>query len=101
MHELYQTIAAGDLKAHTAAAFEMAEKGPVVIMSRATPKAVMVTPDEWDSTARLIQDLRDQLNRERRLRISNQRYAARLADPSRGVSQDEFDSMLNELGLAE
>lgn len=101
MHELYQTIAAGDLKAHTAAVFKMAESGPVVIMSRATPKAVMVAPNEWNSTARLIQDLREQLGRERRLRIANQRYAARLADPSRGVSQEEFEKMLADMGLPE
>ena len=31
MHELYQTIAAGDLKANTNEAFAMAEKGPVII----------------------------------------------------------------------
>jgi PHD/YefM family antitoxin component YafN of YafNO toxin-antitoxin module len=48
MHELYQTIAAGELKANTNAAFLMAENGPVIILSRATPKAVLVAPDEWN-----------------------------------------------------
>ena len=101
MHELYQTIPAGDLKAHTAAAFEMMENGPVVVMSRATPKAVMVAPNEWDATARLIKDLREQLGRERRLRISNQRYAGMLADPSFVVSQEEFDKTLADMELSE
>lgn len=55
MHELYQTIAAGDLKAHSAAAFEMTKNGPVVVMSRATPKAVMVSPEEWN---RIAEELR-------------------------------------------
>lgn len=101
MYELYQTIPAGDLKAHAATVFEMAEKGPVVIMSRATPKAVMVTPNEWNATARLIQDLQGQLDRERRLRIANQRYLERMDDPSRGVSQEEFDKILADMGLSE
>jgi len=101
MKELYQTVAAGDLKSRTATVFEMAENGPVVVMSRATPKAVMVTPDEWNATARLIQDLQGQLDRERRLRVANQRYAEQTIDASRGVSQDEFDEMLANMGLSE
>ena len=101
MHELYQTVAAGDLKAHTAAVFDMAEKGPVVVMSRATPKAVMVAASEWNATARLIQDLREQLAREKRLRIANERYLKMMADPSRIVSQDELDQMLVDAGLPE
>ena len=29
----------------------MAEKGPVIVLSRATPKAVLVAPDEWNRIA--------------------------------------------------
>ena len=101
MNELYQTVAAGDLKSHTAAVFDMAEKGPVVVMSRSTPKAVMVAANEWNATARLIKDLQEQLKRERRLRVADQRYIERLADPSRGISQDVFDQMLADMGLEE
>ncbi|MEM7129353.1 MAG: hypothetical protein AAF702_23680 [Chloroflexota bacterium] len=101
MHELYQTLATGDLKSNPAAAFAKTMDGPVVVMSRSTPKVVMVAPNEWNSTARLIHELREQLNRERRLRIANQRYAARLADPSRGVSQEDLDAMVAEMGLPE
>ena len=54
MHELYQTIAAGDLKANTNEAFALAEKGPVIVLSRATPKAVLVAPDEWNRIARRL-----------------------------------------------
>jgi prevent-host-death family protein len=57
MHKLYQTIAAGDLKANTNQAFAMAEKGPVVILSRATPKAVLVSPDEWNKIAQRLKTL--------------------------------------------
>lgn len=54
MHELYQTIAAGDLKSNTNGAFEMAEKGPVVVLSKATPKAVLVAPAEWNRIAKRL-----------------------------------------------
>jgi len=57
MHELYQTMAAGELKANTNAAFTMAEKGPVIILSRATPKAVLVAPDEWNRIAERLKTL--------------------------------------------
>ena len=51
MHEIYQTYGAGDLKTHTAKAFEMAKKGPVVILSRTQPKGVLVHPDQWNAMA--------------------------------------------------
>ena len=57
MHELYQTIAAGELKANTNEAFAMAEKGPVIILSRATPRAVLVSPDEWNRIAKRLRML--------------------------------------------
>lgn len=60
MHELYQTMAAGELKSNTNAAFEMAQKGPVVILSRATPKAVLISPDEWNRIAKRLQLLEAQ-----------------------------------------
>jgi prevent-host-death family protein len=57
MHELYQTIAAGDLKANTNNAFAMAARGPVVVLSRATPKAVLVAPEEWNRIAERLKML--------------------------------------------
>lgn len=61
MHELHQTLAAGELKSNTNEAFEMVKKGPVVILSRATPKAVLVAPDEWNRIAKRLQLLEAQL----------------------------------------
>ena len=58
MHELYQTFGSGDLKANANIAFEMAEKGPVMILSRTQPKAVMVNPTQWNATARELSKLR-------------------------------------------
>lgn len=54
MHALYQTYASGDLRTNPSAAFAMSDKAPVVIMSRATPHAVMVSPEMWDATARRL-----------------------------------------------
>jgi prevent-host-death family protein len=54
MNELYQTIAAGDLKANTNEAFAMLEDGPVVVLSKATPKAVIVSVKEWNRIAKRL-----------------------------------------------
>ncbi|MEM7536406.1 MAG: hypothetical protein AAF639_29755 [Chloroflexota bacterium] len=32
----------------------MADIAPVVIMNRATPRAIMVSPEQWNSTARRL-----------------------------------------------
>ena len=54
MNELYQTIAAGDLKANTNEALAMLEDGPVVVLSKATPKAVIVSVKEWNRIAKRL-----------------------------------------------
>ena len=70
MHELYQTIAAGDLKSNTNDAFQMAEHGPVIVLSKATPKAVLVSPDEWNRIARRLKML-DALLEAQRIEARN------------------------------
>ena len=65
MHELYQTIAAGELKSNTNGAFQMAEEGPVVVLSKATPKAVLVSPDEWNRVAKRLKMLEALLEAQR------------------------------------
>ncbi len=65
MHELYQTIAAGDLKSNTNGAFEMAEKGPVIVLSKATPKAVLVAPEEWNRIAKRLKMMEALLEAQR------------------------------------
>ncbi|MBE2237399.1 MAG: type II toxin-antitoxin system Phd/YefM family antitoxin [Caldilineaceae bacterium] len=71
MHKLYQTIAAGDLKANTNAAFAMAEEGPVVVLSKATPKAVLVSPDEWNRIAQRLSVL-EALVEAQRIEVLNE-----------------------------
>ena len=65
MHELHQTIAAGELKINASRAFALAEKGPVVILSRATPRAVLVAPDEWNHIAKRLEMLESLLEAQR------------------------------------
>ena len=74
-------------------------EGPVVLAQHSKPAAVLVSPAEWNETAQLIEELQAQLNRERRLRLSNQRHAAMLADPAQVVMQGDFDCQLTEAGL--
>ena len=70
MHELYQTVATGDLKSNTNGVFQMAEKGPVIILSKATPKAVLITPDEWNRIAKRLKML-DALLEAQRIEARN------------------------------
>lgn len=57
MHEIYQTVATGEVKDNPAAAFELTAKGPVVVMSHSTPKVVMVAPDQWNQIAAKLRRL--------------------------------------------
>ena len=57
MHKLYQTVATGEVKDNPAAAFELTANGPVIVMSRATPKVVMVAPEQWNQIAAKLRRL--------------------------------------------
>lgn len=91
MNELYQTMAAGDLKSNTNEAFQLAEKGPVVILSKATPKAVLVAPDEWNRIARRLKML-DAL-------LEAQRIEARNDANSSWISSEEMRSRMAKRGV--
>ena len=58
MHQLYQTFGAGDLKSNANTAFQMAESGPVVVLRKTQPAAVMINPDKWNDIAQELNDLR-------------------------------------------
>ena len=91
MHELYQTIAAGDLKSNTNEAFEMAENGPVVVLSKATPKAVLVAPEEWNRIAKRLKML-DAL-------LEAQRIEQRNNENNSWVSSAEMRTKLAKRGV--
>jgi len=99
MNRLPQMASVTDLRNDYNALLRRLSEGPIVLSQRSKPAAVLVSPTEWDQTAQLIKELQAQLSRERRLRLSNQRYTARMADPTRGVSQATFDQQLAEAGL--
>ena len=57
MQAVHQTIAADDLGAKTTQAFAMLTEGPVVVLGRAEPQAVLVSVDEWNRIARRLKML--------------------------------------------
>ncbi len=61
MHEVYQTYPSGDLRSNPGVAFDMADKAPVIIMARATPRVIMVNPEQWNATVRRLSYLEDLL----------------------------------------
>jgi len=91
MHEIYQTMAAGELKANTNEAFTLAQKGPVIILSRATPRAVLVSPEEWNRIARRLKIL-EALQEAQRIETQNGAAAS-------WVSSAEVKQRLAERGV--
>ena len=57
MQELPQTASASDFKVNPNAIFEKATNGPVLIMSRAAQKAVVLSPDYWNELAKELKRL--------------------------------------------
>ena len=58
MQELPQTASTSDFKVNPNAIFEKAEDGPVMVLSRATQKAVVVSPKYWNELAKELKRLR-------------------------------------------
>ncbi|MBV7332371.1 type II toxin-antitoxin system Phd/YefM family antitoxin [Chloroflexi bacterium TSY] len=54
MQTLMQTASSGDVKQNPNSIFDMAQNGPVRILSRSTTKAVVVSPFMWDAIARRL-----------------------------------------------
>jgi PHD/YefM family antitoxin component YafN of YafNO toxin-antitoxin module len=80
--------------------FRKLTQGPIFLAQRSKTAAVLVSPELWDQTAKLINELQSQLTLERQLRLSNQRYKEMMADPTRRVGEDEYNRLLAEAGLA-
>ena len=59
MNQLYPTITTAQLRDNPSAVYKLSEKEPVVILSRSTPKLVCVSPQAWNTTAKLIEDQED------------------------------------------
>ena len=51
MQKVMQTASSGNVKTNPHATFEMANKGPVLVLSKSVPKVVMVSVKEWNHLA--------------------------------------------------
>jgi|GEM_PF-2976151 len=51
MQKQYETISSRELRSNPAAAMQKADAEPVVILSGSTPRAVMVSFEQWNTTA--------------------------------------------------
>ncbi|MCB0129071.1 MAG: type II toxin-antitoxin system Phd/YefM family antitoxin [Caldilineaceae bacterium] len=66
MQKLQQTAPISDMRKDQESVLSMMEQGPVVLMARSRPKAVIVDPDEWNAIAQRLQML-ETINEARRL----------------------------------
>jgi prevent-host-death family protein len=91
MQAVHQTIAAGDLKANPNEAFAMLAEGPVVVLSRAMPKAVLVSVDEWNRIANRLKLLE--------ALVEAQRIEARNEANQTWVSSSDLKQRLAQRGV--
>jgi len=54
-----QTASMNDMKNQTAKVTKMFASGPVVLMNRATPQAVMVSPKQWNELLDKVEEMQD------------------------------------------
>ena len=54
-----QTASMNEIKNRTAAVTARIAKGPVVLMNRATPQAVLVSPQQWNAILDRMEEMQD------------------------------------------
>ena len=59
MNLVMKTAPISDMKRDQAQVMNLLPDGPVVLMQRSQPAAVMVKPEQWNAIAEEIEDLRD------------------------------------------
>jgi prevent-host-death family protein len=72
--------------------------GRVVIKRHDKPRAVLIGHAQWEEIEQQLAELA-QLRRRYRLERAKQALAARIKDPSQGVTQEEYERLLAEAGL--
>jgi prevent-host-death family protein len=82
-----QTASVRELRSSTNTVIERTSKGPVFLVNRATPTAVIVSPDQWDATLQ-------ELARLRRIVLAEQRLPEMKA--GHYVTHDELMAAINE-----
>lgn len=80
-----------DLRAKHKEMFDSLSDGPIVLAQRSKPAAVLVSVDEWDSTAEELKRLR---------RIIKADAALRRMEAGDFVTEEEFEAGLKDLDLA-
>ncbi|MBV7331312.1 type II toxin-antitoxin system Phd/YefM family antitoxin [Chloroflexi bacterium TSY] len=51
MQKVMQTTSSGNVKTNPYATFKMANKGPVLVLSKSVPQVVMISVNEWNRLA--------------------------------------------------
>ena len=90
MNTLPQTDAISNFKNKHDAVLSKLRAGPVLLLQRSKPAAVLVSPEEWDRTAR-------EMKRLKRIVAADEALAQMRAGDY--VSQEEYEAGLKEQGL--
>lgn len=62
MNSVFDTVSTGDLKVNPAAIVrKVEESGPVTLMNRTTPVAIIVSVEEWNQIAKRMKSMEEQL----------------------------------------
>ncbi len=94
MHTIQQIVPISEMKIHHNKVMGMLNQGIVILAQRSKPAAVLVSVDQWDTTIKTINELQTQLARERRLRLSNQRYSEHMENPTQSIPLATLDQRL-------
>ena len=100
MQKSPQVEPVSNLQKNVNAVMRKLKNGPIFLSQRGKVAAAILAIEEWDATAKLIEELQAQVGVKRRLRLSNQHNAEAQADPSQWVSPEEYQAELTKAGLA-
>ena len=89
---LPQTEVISNLKNRYAQVLVKLAQGPVVLMQRSKPTAVLVSVTEWDRASKRLAELEER-------EMIRQRLQRAHANPTADVSLEEFTSQLLELDI--
>jgi PHD/YefM family antitoxin component YafN of YafNO toxin-antitoxin module len=85
-----QTVSMNDIKNHTAAVTKKFTAGPVVLMNRATPQAVLVSPQQWNALLDSLEEMQDAI-------VTLQAELAVANGESQVESVEDVDAFLSEV----
>lgn len=89
MDRVQQIVPISEMKLNQARIVEMLTAGPVVLANRSKPAAVLVSVQQWDRTADIIEDLTDTVD-ALRMELAIAKGEAEL------MSQEEINEWLTE-----